>query len=78
MNIAPALDAPSRNGSIMDCAPKDKVGLDISLESIQNGSFAANPILELRMIWDAVQDGEPVAGGRFGIGTVGPELGQNP
>ena len=55
-----------------------KVGFDRVLQLVEQRALAAPPQLELRVVHDFVQDGEPVARRRLRIGSVCPEFGEAP
>ena len=70
------LDAPGRDGRVVHRAAEGEVGLQVVFQGVhllRPGEF----VLELGVVQHLVQDGEPVAGGRFALRAVGPELGQN-
>jgi hypothetical protein len=55
-----------------------KIGLHIPFKIINKLSLPPEPLLDLRMIVDIVQDGKPVAWRGFRVGSIGPEFGERP
>ena len=76
--VVPALDPPRRNGAVVHGSAQGEVELDVPFEIVEHVTLALDLLDSFGLVRDVVGDHEPVARGRFRVGTIGPELGQHP
>ena len=71
-----ALDAPGGDRCVVHRSAEGEVGFQVVFEGIHLFR-SAEGVFKFGVVHHGIQDGEPVAGGCFALGAVGPELGQD-